>query len=475
VRERLQIPFRIQTPAVVALLLFATYANAQVKPNRDLQAEFRSAVADYDAGKYPQAAAKLERLLPEAPESFEIQEFLGLAYSSQSQNAKALPHLEIAVRIKPGSAEARTNLAACLTHAGKLDQAGDQFRKALALEPQNYDANHNLAEFYLQNNKMAEALPLLEQAQKVNPTSYDNGYDLALADYLTGHLQEARQLIQSLLTVRNTGELHNLLGQVEEKDGQYVAAVNEFQTASHMDPTEDNLFAWASEMLLHRTYDPAIEVFREAVRRYPDSARLRIGLGMALDLVGKYDDAVQALLTAADLAPTDSRCYLYLSKAYNNSPKEAEDVIQRFRHYAELQPNNPMAQYYYAVGLWKGKRLEEAGVDFKLIESLLRKVIALDSKFPDAYVQLGSLYADQHDYARSVPELTKALALDPNLPDAHYRLGQDYVHLGQKDLAQEEFDIYQRQRQEHLAAVDKERAEVQQFVYEARSGASAKP
>jgi hypothetical protein len=67
------------------------------------------------------------------------------------------------------------------------------------------------------------------------------------------------------------------------------------------------------------------------------------------------------------------------------------------------------------------------------------------------------------------------LELNPNLPDAHYRLGQDYVHLGQKDLAQQEFAVYQKLRAEHLAEEDKERAEVQQFVYATKTTSSSKP
>jgi tetratricopeptide (TPR) repeat protein len=90
-------------------------------------------------------------------------------------------------------------------------------------------------------------------------------------------------------------------------------------------------------------------------------------------------------------------------------------------------------------------------------------------------VQLGNLYADRHEYAKSILEYARALELDPNLADAHYRLGQDYVHSGQKDRAQAEFDVYQRLRTQHLAEVDKERAEVQQFVYSAKPAASAKP
>ena len=42
---------------------------------------------------------------------------------------------------------------------------------------------------------------------------------------------------------------------------------------------------------------------------FPDSPRLWIGLGMALYSRGKYEDSIKALLTAADLSPSDARCY----------------------------------------------------------------------------------------------------------------------------------------------------------------------
>jgi tetratricopeptide (TPR) repeat protein len=441
--------------------------------NQALDRQFQAAVAQYDAGHFADAAAQLERLLPYAQKSFEVHELLGLVYAAQSDDARAVEQLQIAVLLKPDSAAARTNLAASLFHAGKSELSEEQFRKALDLEPRDYDANHNLGELYVQSGKMADAVPLLEKAQQIRP-SYDNGYDLALAYFLTGKPSQARELVENLLQIKNTGELHNLLAQIEEKDGKFLEAVNEFETAAHMDPSENNLFDWGSELLLHRTYEPAIEVFEQATQRYPNSPRLFIGLGMALNSRGKYDEAVKALLRAADLDPSDPRCYLFLSKAYSSSPNQADDVIQRFRRFAELQPNNALAVYYYAVSLWKGKRAEDPATDFQQVESLLKKAIALDPKLADAYVQLGNLYADRRDYARSIPEYESALKLNPNLPDAHYRLGQDYVHTGQKDRAQEEFDVYQKLRAQQLAEVDKERAEVQQFVYSAKAGPLAK-
>ena len=361
-----------------AVLVCVSSATAEDKPNQKLDRQFQSAEAQYDAGHFAEAATTLEHLLPSAPQSFEIHELLGLVYAAESDDAKALKHFEIAVRLKPDSAVARTNLAANLTHSGKLDLAEVQLRKALALAPQDFDANHNLADFYLQSNKISEALPLLEHAQQINPSSYNNSYDLALAFFLTGRSGDARQLIQTIMAQKNTGELHNLLGQIDEKDEKFLEAANEFQIAAQMDPSEDNLFTLGSELLLHRTYEPAIEVFQLASQRYPKSPRLLIGLGMALYSRGKYEESIKSLLAAADLDPTDPRCYLFLSKSYLSSPNQADEVIQRFRRYSELQPNNALAQYYYAVSLWKGKRLEETSVDFRTVESLLQKSIALD-------------------------------------------------------------------------------------------------
>jgi len=183
---------------------------------------------------------------------------------------------------------------------------------------------------------------------------------------------------------------------------------------------------------------------------------------------------VQALLTAADLNPSDPRCYLFLSKAFDSSPKQAEDVIGRFRRYAELRPQDARAQYYYAISLWKGKRSEDSSADVATVETLLRKSITLDGNIPEAHMQLGDLYAGQHLYDKSIPEYVRALELNPDLSDAHYRLGTDYVHAGRKDEAQKEFAVYQKLRAAHLAEADKERAEVQQFVYSEKERTSSK-
>ena len=461
--------------ALLTLLTFApaeSPAHAQLK---DLDRDFKVAVGLYEAGKYPDAASQLEKLVREVPESFEVQELLGLVYAAQSQDARAAQHLQKAVSLKPDSAPARTNLAANLARLGKLELATEQFKKAAELDPKSFETNHNLGESYVRSGKLAEAAPYLEKAQQIDPFSYDNGYDLSLAYLQTGRLAEAQQLIQALLKQRNTAELHNLLAEVEEKEEKFVEAANEYEVAAHMDPSESNLFDWGSELLLHRTLGPAVEVFQQASARYPSSQRMVVGLGMALYARGNYDDAVKSLLKAADLNPAEPNCYFFLSRAYDSSPGQADEVTKRFRRFAELQPNNARALYYYAMSLWKGKRAQDPGLDLRQIESLLTKSLTLDPKLAEAHLQLGNLYSDQTKFTEAIPEYKRALELNPDLADAYYRLGQAYVRTGEKDRAQELFQVYQKINERHLADLDKQRAEIRQFVYSAKDSPSARP
>src|SRR6516164_9511259 len=106
------------TPRVcsIASALLVLFAYGTVAPNayaeqKDLDQDFKAAVGLYEAGEYPEAAAQLEKLVREVPESFEVQELLGLVYSAQSENARATQHFQKAVTLKPDSAPARTNLA----------------------------------------------------------------------------------------------------------------------------------------------------------------------------------------------------------------------------------------------------------------------------------------------------------------------------------------------------------------------------
>ena len=103
-----------------------------------------------------------------------------------------------------------------------------------------------------------------------------------------------------------------------------------------------------------------------------------------------------------------------------------------------------------------------------------RMAIAVDPALAEAHLQFGNLNSDQGKFAEAIPEYQRVLELDADLADAHYRLGQAYVRTGQKDRAQEQIQVYQQLRERHLADLDKQRAEIRQFVYSSKDAAAAK-
>jgi Tfp pilus assembly protein PilF len=203
-----------------ALLLPLLRSRAQSSRSDFPESRLQLAVSYYNSGRLQEAARVLEGLLKQTPAKFEVEELLGLVYASESKDQEAYLHLEKAVRLKPDSAPTRANLAVNLARLGENTLGEAEFKKAIQAELGNFSANHNFGEFYVRAGKIKEAIPCLRRArraQRAKPSSYGNGYDLALAYVEVGVLTEALRQIQDLLKVRDTAEMHGLLGEVEEK------------------------------------------------------------------------------------------------------------------------------------------------------------------------------------------------------------------------------------------------------------------
>ena len=308
--------------------------------------------------------------------------------------------------------------------------------------PDSFVARHRLAGFYLQQGKVPAAIPHLQRAQQIDPSQYAVGYDLAVALIEINRLDDARVQVRRLLTLKDTGEVHNLLGDLEERAGNLVAAAEAYQRASHMDPSEENLFDWGNSLLQLRASEPAGEVFAAGIKRHPRSARLHVGLGISLYSRGEYKDAVQSFCEAVDLAPSDPRPYQFLGEVYGVAPELGGEISARLRKFVAAYPKNALAHFHYAMSLWKGDSEALDADDARRVEALLRRAIALDPKLTKGFFELGVLLADQQRYEEAIEQLRRATTLQPSLAQAHYRLGQLYQRVGRPDLAEKELAVF---------------------------------
>jgi tetratricopeptide (TPR) repeat protein len=270
----------------------------------------------------------------------------------------------------------------------------------------------------------------------------------------------------------DSAEFHALRGDSAEREGHPLEAVREYQRAAEIEPSEANLFSWGAELLLHRAPEPATEVFTKGHRLFPSSVRMLVGLAVASYVRGSFEQASEQLLQACDLNPTDPSPYLFLGKIQEAQKVEPPGWTERLKRFVNLQPENPQAYYYYAVGL---SRESDKKQNFEVVESLLQKAIRLDVHFGDAYLQLGILYSERKDFPKAIAAYQKAIENTPLPDEAHFRLAEAYRRAGETQKARQEIEIYNQISKEKAQEANRERREIQQFVYTLRGPAPTPP
>jgi tetratricopeptide (TPR) repeat protein len=271
--------------------------------------------------------------------------------------------------------------------------------------------------------------------------------------------------IREQLSKADNADLRFQLAEIEEKSGRSLAAVNDYQRAAQLEPTEPHYFAWGAELLLHRAFDPSIEVFSKGRRLYPNSVRMTLGHGAAIYAKGSSGEAKQIFLHACDIDPSDPAPYLFLGRVQVTETELPAEWADRLRRFVELEPQNARAHYDYAVALTKKPTGSE---HVALAVSQLKTAAELDPHFGDAYLELGILATQQGDLANAVAYLQKAVQNTTLPDDAHYRLAQVYRRMGDAEKARTETELYKQASEKKKQQVEQERHELQQFVYTLR-------
>jgi len=268
-------------------------------------------------------------------------------------------------------------------------------------------------------------------------------------------------------------EAHREAGTAAEASGDPLKAVHEFAEAVRLDPSEPNYFAWGSELLVHRAVLQAKEVFEQGVKLYPKSSRMLTSLGAALFAGAFYEESAQRLCEASDLDPRAPEPYQFMGKIEVVAPHFDSCMDARLKRYAELVPQDSLANYFYAMDLWRAQGPEPDAGTRKQVETLLTKAVTADAKCSDGYLQLGNLKSSEKDYRAAMGFYEKAIEANPDSSEAHYRLGVALDRMGVKEKAQAEFAAHDAINTRQAAETERERKAVKQFVVEAEKGPAA--
>jgi len=123
--------------------------------------------------------------------------------SAGGSPAKAIVHLQHAIREQPNYFEAYNNLGVQHQKLGQWNEAIQAYRRAIELRPNSAKAHVNLAAVFLEQGQVQEALDSLEAARKAEPGS---------------------------------AQVHLLLGQLYLKKQDYLKAQEFLETATRLSP-----------------------------------------------------------------------------------------------------------------------------------------------------------------------------------------------------------------------------------------------
>ncbi len=364
-----------------------------------------------------------------------------------------------------GPGETSRDAARGKVEGRETSELENKLRAAVARTPDSFEANHQLGEFFLRSAKYREAIASLKAAYQINGENVANSYDLALAYRGNGDLVLAHDLtVKILASAGGNAGLHALLGDLDERLGDPLGAVREYERAATLEPSEPNYFDWGTELLLHRAVRPAVIVFQKGSVAHLHSARMLVGLGAALYADGSYDEAAGQLCQASDLQPEDATPYLFLGKMEVTLPTAFPCGEERLARYVQYRPENALANYYYAMAVLKRGRESKSSADSQQAEALLKKSVAIDPKLGEAYLQLGILYAAQGASDQAMVAFQRAIEVTPGLGEAHYRLSQLYKRAGEKAKSEQEIQLYKQVEKSEADEVERQRREVQQFL-----------
>ncbi|MCS6988315.1 MAG: tetratricopeptide repeat protein [Chloroherpetonaceae bacterium] len=369
------------------------------------KAALESAKAELRKGKQLRAVEFAKEAHRFAPDWFEANFLLGLAYADAFQHAEAEPYLLRAVELDPTNVEARMKLAATSLKLGKPRQARDALEKSLAL---------------------------LNAAIAANPDSAEAIEALGLAHLVFGEWEEVEQAIQKLYALRSPLAF-DLSKRIEALQAQAQEEIR-FLKALHRARKKDAQVCRnvASAYLYLKDFPNAEEWLKKTLELKPDDANARQNLAMIYLRQKRYDDAIAAFRDAIRHSPSDSPELVGLFAGLGNAwlnVSALEKAIEAFEtaigygNQVQPQPQTEMAYAHYGLGVAL-LRFERAIETKLLAKPSYQRLDALESP------SLFEKPPRAKRYDAIVNAFKNAVARKPDFADAHMAMGMAYFGMG---------------------------------------------
>ncbi|HEY1218937.1 MAG: tetratricopeptide repeat protein [Bryobacteraceae bacterium] len=418
-------------------------------PKRKTMYQKRIVEALMSRGKAAEAEDINRQILKDNPQDSFAKEVEGSLLLNRGELGAAMVDLQGAVTADPknpashyrlGMAHKARAVADRSIAAGELEQARQEFERALALRPDFVMARLELARLEIARGDYESAMKAAEEALSVDRANLSARIIESAALLGLRKNAEARQLLESLRTqIPNSPDVVYQLGGVSLIEKKYKEADDEFRRAYDLNPANIRGMQGLVESDLEQNKsDAAIQTLKEELAKNPERAEMKLLLADVEVRVGKFDDAVADYQAIIDKMGKDSkaraRIYVRLGESYRRKGDPA-GAIQAFQKAREILPDDVTVLSELALVLDSAQRWSEA---MKVYEAAIRLQ-------PNDGVSLNNdafLIAEHGgDLDQALTRAQRATQLLPKYPEVADTLGWIYL---KKNLSDQALDIFKR-------------------------------
>lgn len=212
-------------------------------------------------------------------------------------------------------------------------------------------------------------------------------------------------------------------GVVLASQKQYVQAAEKLESATVIDPTNDQAF-WnlaIVHMEMHK-FERARDDLQRAIDVNPDVAGYHEKLGTVLMELEDWEGAQERFERALELDDTLFKAHYKLGQVHErlDNPQEA---LRQYTRAIETGPR--FIEAYRSLGRLYAD-LDYLAEAIQVLQSGLQVVIEGTEDEAHLHHLLGTVFQQQRDYDRAVDEFRSALRLMPSLREALFALGWTY-------------------------------------------------
>ena len=168
----------------------------------------------------------------------------GEDYKNHQKDEQAMKSFEAAIKIAPNFYQAHTELGILYKHAGRIDDAENEFLRAHDLNRTNIEPLLNLTALYIDENKPERAVSASEEAVKTNSRSAPAFLNLGIALYKAAMPDKAEAALKRALELApKMAAIRLMLANVYLKRQQYDSVVDQLNGYIAENPNGEQLKA----------------------------------------------------------------------------------------------------------------------------------------------------------------------------------------------------------------------------------------